>query len=58
MTRSILDVGNPDEIIFDAELMASAQVKVGDQFDVRIADNGAIILTPVRPESSKKASGR
>jgi antitoxin component of MazEF toxin-antitoxin module len=55
MTKSISKIGNSQGIIFDAALMALARVKVGDQFDVTIVnEGGAIMLMPIRKGPSRK----
>jgi len=49
MIKTITKVGNSHGIIFDAALMDSAHLKLGDQVNVEIHDGGTITLTPMNP---------
>ncbi len=49
MTKTITGIGNSQGVIFDAALMDLARLKVGDQLTVSVHEDGAIVLTPVRP---------
>jgi len=48
MIKTITKVGNSHGIIFDAALMDSAHLKLGDQVNVEIHDGGTITLTPMK----------
>lgn len=48
MIKTITKVGNSHGIIFDAALMDSAHLKLGDKVNVEIHDGGTITLTPMK----------
>lgn len=47
MIKTITKVGNSPAIIFDGLLMDQARVKIGDQFNVTVNENGSITFTPL-----------
>ena len=49
MTKTITKIGNSQGLIFDAALMDTTRLKVGDQVTITVHDGGSIVLTPVRP---------
>jgi len=55
MIKTITKVGNSHGIIFDAALMDSAHLKLGDQVNVEIHDGGTITLTPMKPAPSPQS---
>ncbi|MDR2982368.1 MAG: hypothetical protein LBV12_09010 [Puniceicoccales bacterium] len=48
MIKSISKIGNSQGLIFDANFMELAHLKLGDQLNVSVHEGGAIILTPIK----------
>jgi len=54
MIKTIIKVGNSQDIIFDAALMELAHLKAGDDLNVEVHDGGTLTLTPIRPRPSRQ----
>lgn len=54
MTKSLTKVGNSVGIVFDRAFLDSANLKLGDEFNVTSHEGGSIVLTPIRPTPGPK----
>ena len=54
MVKTITKIGNSQGLLFDAALLRSAGLKVGDQVNVTVHEGGSIVLTPVRKAMGPK----
>ena len=48
-TCPIVGIGDGAGVLLDAELLALAGVRIGDQLAAAVDERGAIVLTPLRP---------
>ena len=48
-TKTITRFGDEAAVVLDAALLQLASLRVGDQLAVSVNEQGAIVLTPLRP---------
>ena len=55
-TSPIIRLNDGAAVALDAELMALAGVRIGDQLAATVDERGAIVLTPLRPAVGVEAT--